>query len=99
MNKNAIATLFIVLFMAIIAAPSILVALDDTIDTSIFFSINEEEEENGEIKNIKVFFSLQPNNYCLFQDLKKLQYLGNRCKYYPKPYLNLISPPPKFQTL
>ena len=64
--------------MGFIIAPSIIVAFDNSIDISIIYSLNEEEEKGSEThKNIVVVFS----------------------KKYPKPHLNLISPPPEVHIL
>ncbi|RAJ12095.1 hypothetical protein [Olleya aquimaris] len=79
--------------MGLITAPSIIVAIDDTIDISIFYSISEEEEE---IKNLKLFPSLLDVEYNISDRLNYNQNLGYHYKTYPKPHLNIISPPPEF---
>lgn len=92
MFKNTIAISFTVIFMALIVAPSIITALDDTIDTSIFYSM-AEEEENCKSK-IVVTFSLQNNNTLSDFNLNPYEFFSYRFKNYSKPHLNLISPPP-----
>ncbi|WP_157206910.1 hypothetical protein [Mariniflexile maritimum] len=94
MHKKAIAIFFTTLFMALIIAPSVIVALDDSIDTSIFYSITEEEE-NGKVKNLVSPFSLINNDNISHFNLKGSQFFNYRFKTYPKPHLNLISPPPE----
>ena len=96
--KNVVAIFFTVLFMAINIAPSILVAIDDSIDISSFsdFSENEEEKKGKESeKTFEVFFESLKNDsdgFLVFKTLKQTEY---RFKNYPKPHLNLISPPPE----
>ena len=94
MYKKTIAIFFSILFVGIIITPTVIVALDDSIDTSIFSSLTEEEE-NSKTKNVISPFSLHhqeiiPNN--LSETHKHFTY---QFKNYPKPHLNLISPPPE----
>lgn len=95
MNKRILALFFTFLFAFLIAAPSIVLALDDTADVSFFYSISEEEES----KKIAELEILILDN--IF-DLESLYFSnkGNGLEYtfktYPKPHLNLISPPPEF---
>jgi len=71
--------------------------VDDTVDTSLFFSM-AEEEENGHMKSKNVQNVILENLDCNdFIDLKEEKndltfYVEN----YSKPYLNLVSPPPRF---
>ncbi|MCF7559447.1 hypothetical protein L3X39_02270 [Sabulilitoribacter multivorans] len=92
MNKRAIAIFFSILFGALITAPTIVSAIDDSVDISIFYSIAEEENEN-----LKLPFP--DNNFNEFVKIFKIEsnkHLGYYFKNYPKPHLNLISPPPEF---
>ena len=81
--------------MGFIMAPSIIAILDDTVDTSIFFSLAEEEEKGSEKdKNIEILFSvahLYESDFSLNESENNLAYFF---KKYTKPHLNLISPPP-----
>ncbi|WP_339751379.1 hypothetical protein [uncultured Winogradskyella sp.] len=80
--------------MAIIVAPTIITSMDDSVDISCFFGIGEEEEEN---ENLKLLFE---NNLELSDDFFVIKtntnLIGYAFKTYPKPHLNLISPPPEF---
>lgn len=93
MRKQITAIFFLVLFMGLIAAPSVIVVLDDSVDTSIFYSL-AEEEETGKSKNVISPFSIESNDSVSTISLKNLQCFGYYFKNYPKPHLNLISPPP-----
>ena len=84
--------------MVVNFAPSILVAIDDSVDISSFtdFSENEEEKKDKESeKTFEVFFETNRNmtdGFSAFKTLKQTEY---RFKNYPKLHLNLISPPPE----
>jgi hypothetical protein len=80
--------------MAIITAPSIIMALDDSVDVSIFYSLSEEEEEENE--SFKLVFSGNEVDIDYLGDSLKNYNLGYFFKNYSKPHLNLISPPPDF---
>lgn len=91
MGKKTIAILFSVLFLAFITAPTIIIAVDNSVDVSIFYSVTEEENENLKIPFPDNGFNGLEN--LLTQDSKEnLRYYF---KNYPKPHLNLISPPPE----
>jgi len=97
MYKNSIAILFTVLFMAIIIAPTIVVAIDDSIDVSILYGCTEEEEKESEKnKTFELISSNCKNNSLSFSVSKNELLLGYRFKNYPKPHLNLVYPPPEF---
>ncbi len=98
MMKSAVAIFFTVLFMVVNSAPSIIIAIDDSVDISIFSDFPKNEEEKKDIeseKTLEVFFvenSNETESLPLFKDLEDTKY---RFKNYPKPHLNLISPPPE----
>lgn len=92
MNKKAIAIFFSILFGALITAPTIVSAIDDSVDISIFYSIAEEENENLKLP----FPDNSFNDFVKVFKIESNKYLGYCFKNYPKPHLNLISPPPEF---
>ncbi|MBT8376843.1 MAG: hypothetical protein HKN99_08825 [Winogradskyella sp.] len=82
------------IFMAFIAAPTIIASIDDSVDISLFFSVNEEEESG----NFKLIFEDKTDFFetnCDGNASKSLT--GYTFKNYPKPHLNLITPPPEFK--
>ncbi|WP_051238766.1 hypothetical protein [Gaetbulibacter saemankumensis] len=93
MIKQSIAIFFTALFMAQISAPSVIIALDDTFDTSVFYSFSEEEE-NGKSKNLISPFSLINHDSLTSFSFRKYEVFRYMYGIYPKPHLNLISPPP-----
>lgn len=92
MHKNAIAIFFTMLLMALMSAPSIIIALDDTADTSMFYSLSEEEEASKIKPKANEGFIVTEHLWIL-GSLDGIVYF---LKKYPKPYLYLISPPPEF---
>jgi len=92
MYRTFVAIFFSILFAALITAPSIIIAMDDSVDVSIFYSITEEEEN----QTLKIFSTNEfVEAECLFTSNSKDK-IGYFFKNYPKPHLNLISPPPDF---
>ncbi|WP_428741825.1 hypothetical protein [Tenacibaculum sp.] len=98
MKKRIISISLTVLFLGLIIAPTVIAVLDDSIDTSIFYSITEEEE-NGKAKNLISPFSLGNTDISPYFLLEDNQFFCYRFKNYPKPHLNLISPPPELSIL
>lgn len=85
------------LFLVLIAAPTIITFIDDSIDVSFFYASAEEEEKKGNEKNKEfevLFFENDHVNsdHVSFDVEDNLEYFF---KAYSKPHLNLISPPPK----
>ena len=84
--------------MSLITAPTILVAIDDSIDVSVFYSITEEEEKKGNEKNkeFEVLVIISNSDFEGFNSADNKEDLEYQFKTYSKPHLNLISPPPEF---
>ena len=83
--------LFITLFIAIIAAPIVIVTIDDTIDVTFFFGENEEEET----ENLKLHFD-SPKLETEISEIVK-SFLNEESylfKSYQKLYQNVPIPPP-----
>lgn len=100
MLKFTSSIFFTILFMAFISAPSIILLTDNSEDVSIFYSLSEEEEKGHEtLKNIEVFNSELSNSEFIFASQLKSKVIGYSYKTYPKPHLNLISPPPEVHIL
>ena len=81
--------------MGFIIAPTVLTMLDNSIDTSIFYSSAEEEEKGSEKeKNIEILFAVSNTHESNFKHSETVSSIEYVFKAYAKPYLNLISPPP-----
>ncbi|WP_246277468.1 hypothetical protein [Winogradskyella ursingii] len=91
--RHSSAVFFTILFVALLSAPTIITSFDDSIDISFFYSLSEEEENE---KNFKLVFETDSDSEIFF-DAKKRKGKGiYKFKKYPKPHLNLVSPPPEF---
>jgi hypothetical protein len=100
MKNNALALFFTGLFMVLILMPSVIIAIDDSFDTSIFYSISDDEEKGKEInKNIKIVFSKINHAESYLESEVIKNHIGYYFKIYPKPYLNLIFSPPEVNIL
>jgi len=97
MIKKSIALFFTILFVAVITAPTIIAAIDNSIDISILYSCTEEEEKESEnTKTFELVYSVSGNDEipsCTSITLNTLSYRSND---YSKPHLNLVFPPPEF---
>lgn len=91
MNRNIIAIFFSILFVAFVTAPSVILAMDDSFDVSIFYSITEEEEK----ETLKIAHMDELSDLEYLSASKTTDNLGYFFKTYSKPHLNLISPPPE----
>jgi hypothetical protein len=70
--------------------------VDDSVDISMFYSLSEEEEKGHEtVKNVEIIPSDFNYAYLLFASKLNSNTTGYNYKKYPKPHLNLISPPPE----
>ncbi|GAA3644327.1 hypothetical protein GCM10022397_31490 [Flavivirga jejuensis] len=86
--------------MVFLTTPTIITIVDDSIDISFFFSSSEEEEKGGEKNKDKevLFFEFNINELD-FDSNEAKNNLEYYFKNYPKPHLNLISPPPESHIL
>jgi hypothetical protein len=102
MSRNLVSVFLSILFLAFIAGPTVVVMIDDSIDISIYYaSSSSEEEENGapKIKEVNILVSesdISETDIFSNDDENHLEYYF---KNYPKPHLNLISPPPDFHII
>lgn len=94
MSKKTIAIFFICLFTAFLSVPSIIVAIDNSIDITILFG-NPEEEENEKNTKLEILHLNNSNNREYFLSSLDELLLEYRYGQYSIPHLNLISPPPE----
>lgn len=90
--RQNIAIFFTILFMGVISAPSLIMTMDDSIDVTYFFGMNEEEEN----ESFKLIFEATTNNHeASILDSKNAHNVAYIFKAYAKPHLNQIFPPPE----
>ena len=85
------------MFLSLVLAPTIVMAIDDSIDISFVYDISEEEEEKGnesnkEFEKFVIYLDIEIED---LMSLESKQHLGYTFKVYPKPHLNLIFSPPE----
>jgi len=100
MSRNIVSLSFSIVFLVFLVAPTIIAMMDDSADISVFYA-SSEEEEKGIDKNKEVevlFFEIENHRFDVTL-LVSENNLGHRFKNYPKPHLNLISPPPELHIL
>jgi len=83
-------------FMLINSAPTIILSIDNSIDSTILLGLGEEEEK----EDIKLLLDVASEE---IEDLS-LEYLimgdvAYTSKKYLRPHLNLVSPPPKLRLI
>jgi len=97
MNKSFLAIFFSIMFLSLVMAPTLIMAIDHSIDISYIYDLSEEEEEKGK-ENTKEFekfitdFDIEMASFITLDKNEKLEYTF---KTYQKPHLNFISPPPE----
>lgn len=100
MSRNLVSICLSVLFLVFLVAPTIITLVDDTADVSMFYAASEEEEKGSEKdKEIEVLFFELHKNELDYNTSNGKNSLGYYFKKYPKPHLNLISPPPELHIL
>ncbi|NOY48175.1 MAG: hypothetical protein GXO84_08285 [Chlorobi bacterium] len=96
MSRSLISIIFSVIFMITLIAPSVIIVIDNDADISFFYDTTEEEDKGSEKhKDLEVLFSEFNENEAYFVSNETESNLGYYFKKYPKPHLNLISPPPE----
>lgn len=86
--------------MAFLTAPTVLTWIDDSIDVSVFYTSAEEEEKGNEKnKDMEKVFCEGPHPDPVFSRFNPENELEYFFKAYPKPHLNIISPPPEMNIL
>lgn len=99
MTRNIGSFILSIFFLAFLVAPTILQMVDDSIDVSVFYAAGAEEEESNseKTKTFEVLLDISNVNDVGFSLAKSIKKQGYCFKKYPKPHLNLFSPPPEFQ--
>ncbi|MCK7589328.1 hypothetical protein M0G43_01955 [Subsaxibacter sp. CAU 1640] len=96
MQKRTISYFFLILFTLFIAAPTVISVVEKSFDTSIFYSVNEEENKiNETLKVFEVKLS-DHEKFCIsISDLEKEKSYIFCIKNYTSKDLECLSPPPE----
>ncbi len=95
MYKQTISYFFLILFTVFISAPTVISVIEKSFDTSIFFSVNEEENKVNETKTLEVKLSdIQKFGISIFY-LEKEKSYTTYIKNYTPHHLECFSPPPE----
>lgn len=82
--------------MAFIATPSIVAYIDNSVDISYAFNVNEEESSSKNQINLEFHLEEQNSNYTSIHYLQEHQDTGDfYTENYPIVFLDVIYPPPK----
>ncbi|WP_298341075.1 hypothetical protein [uncultured Algibacter sp.] len=97
MFKNVLALILSSIFILVVVMPTVIIALDDSVDVSIFYNNSEEEKDNTQEKNIDKEFIFTLVNTSLKINGKDLEELSLHyySRTYNKPHIELSFPPPK----
>lgn len=97
MTKSNIAIFFTVIFMTFIVVPPVLSMIDKEYQQIVNFNVNEEENKTS---NVFEIIAENVNHFSLtFEESNTYGTVSYQFKTYPKPHLNLISPPPEIYIL
>ena len=94
-QKKSIAILFAFVMLSCITVPTVLKAIDSSIDISIVYNLSEEEEKGTKtIKEVELLYfkTLAPS---IFSKTEVASFFVTYMNNYNKPHLNLISQPPE----
>lgn len=97
MFKNVLALILSSIFILVVVMPTVIIALDDSVDVSIFYNNSEEEKDKSQEKNIDKDFIPSQDNIVLKVNTKAFEKssLYYYFKAYKKPHIKLTFPPPK----
>ena len=95
--KVKIALFFSLIFSILLIAPTVISVVDDSINLSLLVNMNEEEEGNNSMKEIKVkIASENENSYLILNKIQKMKNISFQSKNYISEYPKITTPPPKY---
>ena len=84
------------IFMAFIATPTIVAYIDNSVDISFAFNVNEEESSSKNQINLEFNLEKHNSNYASIQYLQRNTFIKDYYSHsYPSVFLDVICPPPK----
>lgn len=100
MPRNLVSLFLTLIFVAYLTAPTIIKLIDKSVDISVIYAGSEEGEKGGEkVKDVEVLFYEFNHNLEGLENFSNVNSSNYYFKNYPKPHLNLISPPPEISIL
>lgn len=96
MHKKTVSVLFLILFTAFLSAPTLISMFQESFDTSVFYSVNEEENKGNEtVKIFEVNISENDNYLLSLIDSVKEKSFSSYLKNYTPFAIECFSPPPE----
>ncbi|GAB1857845.1 hypothetical protein MHTCC0001_26820 [Flavobacteriaceae bacterium MHTCC 0001] len=97
MLKNFTSIILSILFMLIVAMPTIMMVIDNSLDVSMFYTTSEEEKDKSQEKNKEkdfIVFDMETPLQININDFEdsNLEYYS---KIYKKPHIKHNFPPPR----
>lgn len=96
MTKRIISTILALFLTVVIVSPMLVTIVDNTVEVGLFETSEEEKDTRGEnkVEIEKLLTNHLPREFSS-EEINSNNNLGYFFKVYPKPHLNLISPPPE----
>lgn len=95
--RAKLALFFTLIFSILLIAPTVISVVDDSINLSFLLNMNEEEEGNNSIKEIKVkITSENENSFLVLNKIQKKKNISFQSKNYISEYPKITTPPPKY---
>jgi hypothetical protein len=93
--KN-IAYILSFIFLSFVSGPTIISLIDDSVDISFAFIVNEEENSSKNLVSFESLVEESYSNHASIEYLRTHQKQGySYKKNYHRVYLEVVSPPPK----
>lgn len=95
--RAKIALSFTLIFSILLIAPTVISVVDDSINLSLLLNnMNEEEEGNNSVKEIKLkITSDNENSFFVLNKIQKKKNISFQSKNYISEYPKITTPPPK----
>lgn len=96
MQKKTVSLLFLILFTAFLSAPTLISVIEKSFDTSVFYSVNEEENKANEtVKIFEVKILENANSHMSLINSEKEKSYSSYLKNYTPFAIECFSPPPE----
>ncbi|MEZ4801358.1 MAG: hypothetical protein R2797_01200 [Gelidibacter sp.] len=96
MQKKTVSYFFLIFFTLFITAPTVISVIEKSCDTSIFYSVNEEENKvNETLKTFEVKLNDHEKYGISIFDLEIEKSYNSYIKNYTPQDLECLSPPPE----